>query len=177
MKIEELQVEREKVFNELSGEDCEINRLISESEDVRKYLYLSQNIEKLKERLETLDEDIQLSQMEKCVHLFICTSPASELGNNPVYCCLRCGLTNLYQERLMDEPVTPFQERMNLIYRRNSMQGLKLKINSNDVDFYQQRLAEITLIEPYATDIKLGLRLEQTYRSRQTEDKPYTLAH
>ena len=166
--IKRLNVEKKQINDELKIFKGYLDEF-KELPIIQRYEYSKNKVSYLTEKELELDALIKEEEMKDCVHMFICTSPASELGNQSIHYCLRCGLTNLYYERIISEPLTPLQAKMEIIYKRTKMQGLKLRIISSDINFYKNRLREIEADNPYATDIYKGHCLEKIYREQSAK--------
>ena len=116
--------------------------------EVREFYNIITDNEKVKNTLKTKEKEYTLKSMQMCKHAFIITEIVkdSERGcirKTPIYHCVKCGLTNEYDVKEINDLVDDIKSQMAFIFGDTSMNGILL---SNEV---------IDLIE--AIDIYKGI--------------------
>lgn len=105
-------------------------RELSYHNDVIEYIKLSKEKERLEKEMMTLEEKIKEDRMWHCHHMFIITSRNKSFGE-PIFYCLRCGLTNYYFEKdIPKEKLTPLELEMAPIFEETRINGILI---SNEV--------------------------------------------
>lgn len=148
---------------------------LEETKEVKDYLMIKEYLDYTDIVLKKIEDDIKIEEMKECIHMFVCSNPESLLGNENVYHCLRCGLTNLYKEKIIDDELSYVESKMGEIYDETALQGLKLKIETSEIDLFKRKLNELEKENPYATDISKGFELEYFYRNQMNEQKEKVL--
>ena len=116
--------------------------------EVREFYNIITDNEKIKNTLKTKEKEYTLKSMQECEHAFVITEIVKEsecgcIRRTPVYHCVKCGLTNEYDVKEINDLVDEIKSQMAFIFGDTSMNGVLL---SNEV---------ISLIE--AIDVYKGI--------------------
>lgn len=109
----------------------------------------------------TTEEREKLKDMTECKHIYICTSKNnycdSEMRSNErILCCIKCGVTNLYDEADLYE-VTPFEKMIGEIFYMTKTNGIVVKGTVvDDITSVKQKYNEILESHPDASNEKLA---------------------
>lgn len=116
--------------------------------EVREFYGIITDNEKIKNTLKKKEKEYTLKSMYECEHAFVITeivrnTECGSIRRIPVYHCIKCGLTNEYDVKEVNNLVDEIKSQMALIFADTSLNGVLL---SNEV---------IDLIE--AIDIYKGI--------------------
>lgn len=163
------------LIEELNSANRKINKIttrideLSHRSDVGEYIKLTEEKEKLEKLLSQVTSEIAENTMWNCHHLFIITSRSSKSsGKEPIFHCLRCGLTNYYfEEEVPLEHLTKLEVEMEAIFDETRTNGLLV---SNevipDINAAKRALDTLTKSLPGVTDEILTRKLEKSLCSK-----------
>lgn len=115
--------------------------------------------DEIEEKLSTAEGRLAICEMKECEHAFIITDiytdrECDRIVRNPVYHCVRCGLTNQYDLLDMNDVVSYVDGQMAEIFRDTSMNGTLLSKEVISVDNIV-KINEIISIIPNITNEEL----------------------
>lgn len=162
-KIEELSSEIKTLKSNLERTEEELKQL--ESNDIiKRYIELYRQHIKIQKDLERKSVDIAELRMQKCEHIFVCLSRGRslnyEMRNYPIHYCVKCGLTNMYEDLPLSN-LNPLQLKMLDMYDQCSRRGITIGGINKDLDFVKKIYSEIKEANPDASNIDIAALLKE----------------
>lgn len=167
--IEQISNEFESAKMEMQNVSNKINELLTHH-DVKEYITLTKENAKLQKKLEEIELELKEKQMSNCNHIFVNTSANRSIDfemrrGTPVFCCLKCGLTNLYDacyDDLNPNILTPLEEKMGKIYTRTKENGIVIQKNHiiEEVESLKTIVTDLQQKFPNDTNEEIANKLE-----------------
>lgn len=145
---------------------------------VKEYIILIKQLKTLKKDYVKLNEKLEEEKMLNCKHLFIKTSNNDCVdfemrGSNPILCCIKCGLTNLYDESEINrEWLNPLEQKMGRIFYKTEKNGILVsnKVVS-DINFAKEKLDSLLQNFPGASDEEIVEYLKISLENSKNKEK------
>jgi len=151
--------ERVNVLNQQKEQNEARMKELLENPLVKEFKELFTANEKINGKLFLAEEELAIAEMEECRHAFIITDIITDrecdrIVRNPVYYCVRCGLTNHHDLLDLNDIVDDVKGQMGEIFRDTSMNGTLLSNEIISVDS-MVKINEAVSMNPNITNEEL----------------------
>lgn len=148
-----------KELNEQKEQNEARMKELLENPLVKEFKEIFTTNEKINGKLFLAEEELAIAEMEECRHAFIITDIITDrecdrIVRNPVYYCVRCGLTNHHDLLDLNDIVDDVKGQMGNIFRDTSMNGILMSKEVISVD-NMVKINEIVSMNPSITNEEL----------------------
>ena len=174
-RLEELN-EQIKVLRKVNLDNEEkLLKLLQIPEDREFYGIFIDN-EKIKSTLKNFNEQYILENMEHCHHAFVITEmekiwESGRTVKTPIYCCVKCELTNKYDVCDMNDLVDNIKSQMAYIFADTAKNGIVLSKEIISLQDAIEIYKHIITTNPNITDEELKLQFSSIVSSKKSNSE------
>lgn len=178
-RLEELN-EQIKVLRKVNLDNEEKLLKLLQIPEVREFYGIFTDNEKIKSTLKNLNEQYTLENMEHCHHAFVITEmektwESGRMVKTPIYCCVKCELTNKYDVCDMNDLVDNIKSQMAYIFADTAKNGVVLSKEIISLQDAIEIYKHIITANPNITDEELKLQFSSMVSSKKSNGEESSL--